>query len=153
MGASNSGRRKPLTTGPITGIPQQQRGAQELGLCFRCGRSGHIAVNCTTPVGPYPLPQPVMSSVDISKPDTESAEVYESNKCANDVTAESVTHQGVCLYMHTHRDTHTHLSYIHTHSHSVMEPLITYDYGLVSGHLISDLKLCTPQVMLNCDLL
>ena len=44
-------------------------------------------------MGPYPLPQPVVSSADISKADTESTEVYECNKCVNNVTAEPVTHQ------------------------------------------------------------
>ena len=45
-----------------------------------------------TPVGPYPLPQPVMSSAEISKPSAESAEVYMCAKYVINVTTKPVTH-------------------------------------------------------------
>ena len=66
VGPSNIGnaRSEPFTTGPIKGTLQRQR-VRELGPCFRCGRPGHIAVNCATPVGQYPLPQPMVSSTEI----------------------------------------------------------------------------------------
>ena len=94
-GPSNisNARREPFTTGSMTGMPQRQRG-RELGPCFRCGCPGHIAVNCTTPVWQYPLPQPVVSSAEISKTGSaEPAEVHVCNK-AVDATAKPVTHQG-----------------------------------------------------------
>ena len=56
---------------------------------------GHIAVNCTTPVGQYPLPQPVIRSAEILKPGSvEPTDVYVCKKGVNHVIAEQVTHQG-----------------------------------------------------------
>ena len=95
-GPSNTGniRREPFTIGQITGVPQQQR-VRELGPCFCCGRPGYIAVNCTTLVGQYPLPQPVVSSAEILKPGSaESSDVYVCNKGVDNVISEPLTHQG-----------------------------------------------------------
>ena len=75
-------------------MPQRQR-VRELGPCFRCRCPGHIAVNCTTPVGQYPLPQPVVSSAEILRSGSaEPADVYVCKKGVDDVTAEPVAHQG-----------------------------------------------------------
>ena len=80
------------TTDPITGMLQRQDLEYKTQYHFaNVDTQGILQLN---PVGPYPLPQPIMSNSEISKPAAKSVEVYVCNKGISNVTTEPFTHQG-----------------------------------------------------------
>ena len=59
-----------------------------LGPCWQCGAFGHLAASCTVSKQ-YPLPQPVMSSPEVSTLDKVELSLYDGG--VNSVTTEPGT--------------------------------------------------------------